>query len=279
MQKVSTDKLIKKQLEEEAEASLRENLKNSILSPSEGKAARETAKNTMEKRFIQMARAEVFKSAVYPEFIGSEGTREEKQINRKLLKAMEKVAKELGPKLGDEFIAVSLFGSHAKGSAGKSSDADIRIFVEHADPNQEQSRRNMARGIIGDTGCVIHVESIEALESVKGHISSVKEGGPYGLFGRNDDAPYHVMTFFDGKFFGRRIEEARNEIIGELAKSPYGKLIWERTREMREYSASSYKVCSSGIGVTADDLREILEARKQFALPTFDEMKKKYGVA
>lgn len=270
MQKVSTDKLIKKQLEEEAGESLKEALKKSILSHSERKAAQETAKNLMEKRFTQMARAEVFKSADQ-EFIGSEGTSEEKQINKKLLKAMEKVAKELGSKLGDEFIAVSLFGSYAKGYAAKSSDADIRIFVEHVDPNQEQSLRNRVIGIIGDIGCGIHVESITGLESVKGHISLVKKGGPYGLFGREEHAPYHVMSFFDGKFFGSKIEEARKEIISELAKSHYGKQIWEKARETYVGSEWPYKR-----GVTHDDLQEILEAR---ALPTFEEMKKRYRVA
>jgi predicted nucleotidyltransferase len=274
MQKVSTDKLIKKQLEEEAGESLKENLKKSILSPSERKAAQETAKNIMEKRFIQTARAEVFKSAEYPEFIGSEGTKEERQINKRLLKAMEKVAKELESKLGDKFIAVSLFGSHAKGYASKSSDADVRIFVEHADPNQEQGLRSMARGIIGEVGCGIHVESIEALESAKGYIHLVKEGRTYGLFGRNEESAWHVMTFFDGKFFGGRIEEARKEIMSELAKSHYGEQIWEKIREIQNYYGYRSK-----LGVTGEDFREILEARKEFVLPTFEKMKKRYGVA
>lgn len=114
MQK-SADKLIKKQLEEETEESLKEALKKSILSPSERKAAGETAKNVMEKRFREMGRAEVFKPE-FPEFIGKEGTGAERREHKTVIGYMEKITKKLEEEFGDKFIAIALEATMQEGT-------------------------------------------------------------------------------------------------------------------------------------------------------------------
>jgi hypothetical protein len=56
MEKVSTENLVKKQLEEEIRASLGKAFRRSNLSAEERRAARETSMNVMEKNFGEMAK-------------------------------------------------------------------------------------------------------------------------------------------------------------------------------------------------------------------------------
>jgi predicted nucleotidyltransferase len=284
MQK-TTDKLIKKQLEEEAGQSLKEALKKSILSPSERKAAGETAKNIMEDRFTQMGRAEVFKSAEYPEFIGRKGTAEEKRLRDKLIKALTEAEKELKSILGDNFIAISLCGSWAKGYAGRKSDVDLYLLLK-----AENAKVDDALAILHNIGKALKVRVEEnpfCIEEIKGLVRKVDSN-----WEKTDDAAeaaVRVSAFFSGKVFGddSKIHAARKEIIEGLAKNPYGDVVWDGVRLFhyigiaglaRKHTQTAGNVIMR-LGVSMEDFHEILKARGEFALPSFEEIKKRYGVA
>jgi protein tyrosine/serine phosphatase len=87
-------------------------------------------------------------------------------------------------------------------------------------------------------------------------------------------AARHVFVFFNGKTFGRGIEEARNELVEELTKSPHGERIWEEVKELHNRAITWIKT-----DISKEDFQEVLEARERYTLPTFEEIKKRYGVA
>jgi predicted HTH domain antitoxin len=126
-------------------------------------------------------------------------------------------------------------------------------------------------------------------ESVKGEI---REAG-----GKVQSAPEKMMylgdsvsPFFIGMNFGdaSKIHEIRKELIAELSKNRYGERIWERVREfhslvtialVHERGSPSFEEAKRKLGVSQEDFEEILKARASFALPSFEKIKKEYGVA
>lgn len=283
MQKISTAKKAEQVLNEEITSSIKKALKDAHFKETE--PGTRFAEEPTKRRMKQIGRAEVFKSTEYPEFIGREGTKEEKQVNAKLLKTLEKIAKELESQLGDEFIAISLYGSYAKGYAGKVSDADVMLLLRSVHGDKLWKAYNTTNKLVGGTvDWKVHAD-FHWLADAKRHIHAVREEN--GMIIGDMDAAKHVFIFFTGKTFGRGIEGARKELVEELAKSPHGELIWEDV--MSFHMVAVVGLLQKGfyiredeapekLGVTVEDFREILQARKKFSLPSFEEMKKKYEV-
>lgn len=267
MQK-TTDKLIKKQLEEEAGESLRENLKRSILSSFERKAAEETAKNVMEKRFTEIARAEILKESEYPAPIGSSS--EVKRRYEKLMKSLDEAGEELKSLLGDKFIALRLHGSYAKGYPYEKSDVDIVLLLTTTISLKDAKK---AERIIGEAvGKATKSKAHLNLDTLRSTITEIQENGII--------AAESIHQFFVGRYFGERIHDARKEIVHELAKSPFGEQIWDDFRKLHSLATTSLdEKAKDRIGINEEDFEEIVKSHKKFALPSFEEMKKKYGVA
>jgi len=298
MQK-TTDKLIREELLRLHSCSMKDAFEG--LSPAERKAAKESIKELITEWARSTGRAEVFKSAEYPEFIGREG-RGEKEMHERLLKCLEKAARKLESELGDEFVAISLYGSHGKGYAGMASDADVRIITRNKiNYDKELSLRNMIRqSALRAAGCKAHFDSVW-LNGINEEIARVEEyhagRDVTAMVLEARDAAGKTFGLFDGKFFGSRIKEARKEIIQELARSPHGHYIWENVVTFHRLSVVglSQKGISSGDDVTPvptrnaaavekldvreEEFKEIVKAREEFALPSLEEMKKRYGIA
>ena len=155
----------KKQLEFEEDQSLAENMRKSRtrLNPKEVEAARKFILREREDRNRQTAVAEELKGRI---FVGHEGTDKERQIHQKLMASMPKAEEALRSKLGGEFIAVSVFGSHYKGSASDESDADIGVFVRHKNPHQSENLQEVVKNALNFEGKV-HLGHYEGLDEVK----------------------------------------------------------------------------------------------------------------
>lgn len=129
MEKVSTAKKTEQVLNEEIKSSIKEALKEAHFKQT-AVGARLAGESTKE-RMKQIARAEVLKKNEYPEFMGGEGTADEKRVYNKLVKLLEGAEKGLKFLLGDNFIAISLCGSWAKGYAKRKSDVDLYLLLKH----------------------------------------------------------------------------------------------------------------------------------------------------
>ena len=284
MQKTS-DKRIQEELMKLHSSSMKDSLEN--LSPAERKAAKEAVKDLITGWARSTGRAEVFKKDEYPEFVGREGTRQEKQVNAKLLKSLEKIAKELELELGDEFIAISLYGSYAKGYAGKGSDADVMLLLRNIHGRDKLWKAyDVINKLVDDMiDWKVHAD-FYWLADAKDHIHALKEDN--SMISGDIDAAHHVFVFFTGKTFGKGIDEARKELIEELAKNPHGKLVWGEVRAFHNVAVVSLlqkglnireHEAPKRLGVTVEEFREILKAREEFNLPTFEDMKRRYRVA
>lgn len=298
MEKVLTAKKTEQVLNEEIKSSIKEALKEAHFKQT-AVGARLAGESTKE-RMKQIARAEVLKKNEYPEFMGGEGTADEKRVYNKLVKLLEGAEKGLKFLLGDNFIAISLCGSWAKGYAKRKSDVDLYLLLKY-----ENAEVNDALAILHYMEKTLKVEVAANpyyIEEIKWLIGKVDN--PYyieeikGLIGKvdsrwekTDDAPdaaIRVFAFFSGKVFGddSKIHTARKEIIEELAKSPYGDVVWNWVRIIhyigivglaRRHDQTVGDV-TMRLGVTMEDFHEILKARGSYALPSFEEMKKQYGV-
>jgi predicted nucleotidyltransferase len=274
MQKVSTAKKTEQVLNEEIKSSVKEALKDAHF--KETGAGAKFAEESTRKRMKQIGRAEVFKEED-PEFMGRGGTEGEIRLYKKLVKALEESAKKLKEELGDNFIGLVLVGSYDKGFAGKRSDVDLRMLVKRESGTEKAEATVTA--IVNNAG----IKEVEfATASLEEAIIKIKksETGPY-----EDDAAIEVLCFFAGRVFGNseKIYNARKEIVQELANGLWGEAVWElvdekyRRNEVRLEPNS--QLVRTKLGVSGRDYKEILKAREKFALPTFEEMKKKYGVA
>ncbi len=282
---------IKEKLESEEEQSLDKNLKRSKtgLDSKEMEAAKKFVTKEREERNRQTAVAEELKGRI---FVGHGGTNKERQIHQRLMASMPKIEEALRSRVGDEFIAVSVFGSHYKGSAREDSDADIGIFVKHIASIDKESLQKLVKDILADVTPEgkVHVGYYGGLDRAKGHIGFVNKGSDGSIkqvttitdegkycYDILETAADDVLFFFDGRFFGNGIEQARKEIITELAKKPSGegKLIWEKARELLGEHEAAWKY---GAMISTDELNEIIEVKKR-EFPSFEEIKKRYGVA
>jgi predicted nucleotidyltransferase len=280
---------IKKKLELEERETLTKNLEKSETKLDSGEitASKKFVAKEREERNRQTAVAEDLKRRV---FVGHKGTLEEKQIHQRLMESMPKVEEALHSKLGDEFIGASIFGSQYKGSASEDSDVDIGIFVKHKDSSQIKTLQKLVKDVFADANFVgeVHIGYYEGLDEVKRHINMVnkaadgkikqvttmtyEEGRLVYHYDILETTAEHVLSFFDGEFFGKGIGEARKELIAELAKRPSGEgeLIWEKVRELIGEHERSWKY---GGMISDDELEEIIKVRKD-EFPSFQEIKR-----
>ncbi len=281
----TTYKRIQEELMKLHSSSMKDSLED--LSPAERKDARETIKNSIAELARKNAKIEVLKLAEYPEFVGREGTGREKRIHEKVMKFLPKLEETSELLLGDEHIAIYLVGTHAKGTAGVESDVDITLLTRHINLIDREFRKLEK---IAEKTRKFRVEfDCCSLEDAKKSIREVTQDILLQYSGHKS-AALDIFPFFYGKTFGNdnKIQAARKEIIQELAKHPYGEQIWEvvrnkfHSRQVLGLAKQGWPVddyAEKKLRVSKEDYHEIVDTRKEFALPTFDEMKKRYGVA
>jgi predicted nucleotidyltransferase len=241
----------------------------------------------MEDEFGNIGRVETFKKDRYPEFIGSEGTAKEQKLYRKLTKILPEIQKEAKSLMGDNLIGIFLIGGYAKGYATEKSDVDFNLVVRKDDPKVSEvinlMEKKLMRRVTRRSVTVNYFKLSNTIHDINNvdHNSVI----PYWPPGRR------VLALFYGKPLGNDevIENTRKEIIQELAKSPDGKEIWDEVRRL--YKLDVAGLVRSGfenrepveyapmkLGISREDFEEIVKARERFALPLFEEMKRKYGV-
>jgi predicted nucleotidyltransferase len=285
MQK-TTDKQIEKKLKEEIGSSFKEALEKSILSQKERTAAEKFVMKSIKKELKQTARAEVLKSAEYPEFIGRRGTALEKQRYEELIELLGRTEKALKFINGDNFIGLSFMGSWAKGTAGARSDVDVHVLLRDGSNNHETS---LVMHEIGDSTDMTLRGRIFELEETKERIRNFKPSDGSKKSEDMEEVTFaKIFLFFNNRMLGDddKIYAARKEIIEELAKNPHGELLWDDVRAMHWFGVVklskvtlfSVEHMAKRLGVSLEDFQEIVKAREEFILPTFEEMKKKYGV-
>lgn len=287
MQKVSTAKHIQEELMKLHSSSMKGSLED--LSPAERKATRKIIKNySIAELARKNAKIEVLKLAEYPEFVGREGTDREKRIHEKVMEFLPRLEKTSEFLLGDEHIAICLVGTHAKGTAGVESDVDITLLTKYINLIEPPRKFRKLERIAEETKEFRVEFDCCSLENAKESIWDVRRDLLSDYSGHHT-AALDIFPFFYGKTFGNsnKIEAARKEIIQELAKNPYGEQIWEVVRN-KFHSRQVVGLAKQGwavddyaekkLRVSKEDYHEIVDARKEFALPSFEEMKRRYGV-
>jgi len=278
MQKVSKDKQVEKKLREEIGSDFKEALKKSILSEDEGAAAEKFLAKSIKNELKQTARAEILKECEYPAPIG--GSSEVKRRYERLIKSLDEVEKELKSLLGNKFIALQLHGSYAKGYPSEKSDVDITLLAATTInfKEAEKAKKIISEAVGKATKSRVHLN----LYTLERAIAAIQT---------NDMVAVEcIYPFFVGKHFGERIHNSRKEIVQELEKSPFGKGIWDHVRlwhrkdivplVLAQYlTINELEARILKLGVSREDIPEILRAREEFELPTFEEMKRRYGVA
>ncbi len=286
MQKISKDKQIEQKLRDEIGSDFKEALKKSILSDDERAAAEKFLTKSFKNELKQAARAEVLKSAEYPEFIGRKGTALEKQRYEELIELLGRAEKALKFINGDKFIGLSFMGSWAKGTAGARSDVDVHVLLRDESNNHETS---LVMHEFGDENMKLRGRIFE-LEETKERIRNFKPSDGSKKSEDMEEVTFaKIFLFFNNRILGDddKIYAARKEIIEELAKNPNGELLWDDVRAMHWFGVVKLskvklldvKDIAKKLGVNPEDFQEVVKARKEFALPTFEEIKKQYGIA
>jgi len=278
----TADRPIEEKLRDAVGKGIKEAIGKRKLTDEEKDAAVRFSINSVSGMIRRFARAEILKKE-HPDFIGREGTAEEKNIHDKLMNSLPGAAKGLKSELGEEFTGLALIGSHEKGYAGKKaysgimSDVDLHLVVRHG-TNKAEKAADRARIFINneaESGVEISVHSLEDA------MASIRKANTLPLIMNAAD---EVFQFFSGRVFGDndRIEAARKEIVQELGKNPYGEAIWGRVRVFHHEHyiqlVLNPLLIPDKLRVGREDYEEIVEARKEFNLPTFEEIKKRYGV-
>jgi predicted nucleotidyltransferase len=294
MQKVSKDKQIEETVREELKSSMKRALEDLKLPAREEKVAEKLTNESISPKIKQIARAEVFKEE-YPQFIGREGTVEEKQLYRRIVRSVKEAEKELKSSLGDRFVGISFVGSWQKRYAGKESDVDLHVLGKNISEDELRKKAEpvleKALSKIGkDASGAMYYPLDATLESIR-KVKQEVEWIPSILSQSSFKAAQKVYFFFNEETFGEGIHEARKEIIGELVKSPHGEKIWEDVRIFHEahtrgvipmaFEFGKYVFSPDDmkkLGVSLENIEEIFRAREEFALPPFEEIKKRYGV-
>jgi predicted nucleotidyltransferase len=218
MQKVSTERQVEKELIAEIISGIGKTLKERGFSTEETETAKKlfvgSFKKAMDGSFKEtidtIVRVEHFKSAEYPGLIRT--TPREKQRYDRIMKSLQEAEDRLKSLLGDEFVALTLVGSYARGdvrikSNGSSEKSDFDLYLLLR--NERAGKRDKAYGILdeifGKVAKTKIVKNCYGVEEAKELIRNVRQGEEF----RSDIAAQKIFPFFTGMVFGDKIDEAR----------------------------------------------------------------------
>jgi predicted nucleotidyltransferase len=215
----------------------------------------------------QDSRIEIWKNVLYPGFIG-----EDYDFTTSMKEDIKKLERPLRERFGSKIISAALGGSRAKGTAEKgetgSSDFDLILCCRNMSHDEiEKLQYMLMERLPAEKRMTLEVHGIDVgkiLESIRGKMKIVTE---------------EIAACFAGDvLFGKDdLENARKEILYELAELPNAAEIWDSVVEDHFKKDVMLTRNFKKLGISASDFEEImLERMKKFSLPDLKEMEEKY---
>lgn len=215
--------------------------------------------------------------------------------------SLQKAQRELEERFGENFKAITLNGSWAKGfartkgSMEERSDIDMITYLGKATPEEKKEVEKILIRNLGKYGLICN--DVVELDDVVKTLREVRVTKEYDK--KLEDAVVDITGLFAGIPFssGDNLLRAQKEAFKAIAENKDGRLIWEQVSSLYDKVAVALvddgftllnmyrngvtpnycaEIVKNSVGMTMDEFSKLLEIRKKsMSLSAFDEMRKK----